>query len=131
MTILQKIKKPTEEDVYSAIDITAKLQDKYSQWLKPDIVSVRIVQLKERFWLEITQEEESAGYLVNQTIKRTDLGFICSGDNDFFSPKDDVSINASKFLHEFDSYSIINTTDLFHEAGCHEINDEYHKNKTR
>ena len=131
ISFMQLDENASEEDSYSAIDITADLQKKYSDWLKSDIVSVRIVQPVNRVWLEITQEEEIAGYLVDQTIKRTDLGFISGDDldNNFFSPLDEIAINANKFIQDFDPYSIIMTTDLFHEAGCNEVNDEHHNAK--
>ena len=65
ISLLQESDKTTEENLYSAMDITANLQTKYSSWIKTDIVSIRIVQPRERVWLEITQEEEIAGYLVD------------------------------------------------------------------
>jgi len=40
-----------------------------------------------RVWLEITTEEESAGYLVDQIIQRTDLAFIADMDESFFGRK--------------------------------------------
>lgn len=126
ISLLQQQGESSEENIYSAIDITNELRTKYNKWLKLDIVSVRIVQPKERVWLEITQEEEKAGYLIDQTIKRTDLGFISdTGENDYFSPDNDITINAEKFITDFDPYSIIMTTDLFHEEGCNEINRQY------
>ncbi len=121
-----------EDDAFQAIDITNQLQVKYGQWLKKDIVSVRIVQPKERVWLEITQESETAGYLIDQTIKRSDLGFVTDGDEEedlFLSPDVDVIVNADKFINDFDPFSIINTTDLFHEEGAIEVNERYNPHK--
>ncbi|AHJ14177.1 GIY-YIG nuclease family protein [Sulfurospirillum multivorans] len=126
ISLLQKNSEVSKEDLYSAIDITEKLRAKYLNWLKSDIVAIRIVQPKERVWLEITQEKAVAGYLVDQTITRTDLGFIAGQeDKKFFSPEDDILINAEKFVYNFDPYSIIMTTDLFHEDGCNEVNQKY------
>ncbi len=67
---------------YAAESIFHRLKDKYSTWLKTEIVDVRIVQTLERVWLEITEEEEKAGYLVDQTIRRSDLAFITDRDFD-------------------------------------------------
>ncbi|WP_256931101.1 GIY-YIG nuclease family protein [Shewanella xiamenensis] len=117
-----------EEDTFAAIDITKGLMSKYSQWMKADIVSVRIVQQQERVWLEITQEKEIAGYLVDQIVSRTDLGFITDseGEEDLcFSPNSPIAMNAQKFINNFDPYSIINTTDPFHDEGANEVNDKY------
>lgn len=73
-------------------------------------------------WLEITKEIEMDGYLVDQIIKRTDLGFISSGEKRyFFSPENNISVNAKRFVCEFDPYSIAMTTDLFHTEACKEI----------
>ena len=135
ISLLQSLNsKNIEEDSFQAIDITDQLRVKYSQWLKKDIVSVRIVQPKDRVWLEITQERESAGYLVDQTIKRSDLGFITDGDEEerlFFSPDEDVLVNAEKFVNDFCPFSIINTTDLFHEEGASEVNEKYNPHRAK
>lgn len=118
----------SKEDSFAAIDITESLMSKYAQWMKIDIVSVRIVQPQERVWLEITQGKEIAGYLVDQTVTCTDLGFITDGEGDqdlCFSPNSPIAMNAQKFINEFDPYSIINTTDLFHDEGANEVNEKY------
>lgn len=121
-----------EEDVFEAIDITEGLMSKYSQWMKADIVSVRIVQPTGRVWLEVTQEKEIAGYLVDQTVSRSDLGFITAGEGDedlCFSPNVPIALNAEKFIDEFGPYSIINTTDLFHDEGANEGNERYNPHR--
>lgn len=124
--LLQQNGETSEEDRFSAIEILERLQRKYAKWLKADIVSVRIVQPKERVWLEVTQEEQIAGYLVDQTIKRTDLGFIGEDSDDkYFLPEDEITINAEKFVNEFGPFSIYMTTDLFHEEGCNEVSEQF------
>lgn len=125
---LQDLSSPPRElaSVFSAESIFHTLSSKYGAWLEPHIVDVRIVQTQERVWLEITKEEEKAGYLVDQEIKRSDLAF-CSGRVDgmlYFDPVDSVSANASKFIEEWDPYSIIMTTDLFHQDACLEIDND-------
>jgi len=122
----------SKEDSFAAIDITEGLMSKYTRWMKIDIVSVRIVQPQERVWLEITQGKEIAGYLVDQTVTCTDLGFITDGEGDqdlCFSPNYPIAMNAQKFINEFDPYSIINTTDLFHDEGANEVNEKYNSHR--
>lgn len=135
ITLLQQLANiPLEDDdAYAAIDITDELKSKYAKWIKGDIVSVRIVQPKNRVWLEITCENEAAGYLVNQVITRSDLGFISDGkreSNLYFSPTSSPSVNAEKFINDFDPFSIINTTDLFHDDGAAEVDYLYNPFKT-
>jgi hypothetical protein len=129
IALLQQLSTPpsSKDAVYSAEDITEGLRKRVPGFLKPDVVSVRIVQPGDRVWLEMTQEKEMAGYLKDQKIIRTDLGFIADGDYDemFFNPNDSVSINAAKFVNEYDLYSIMMTTDLFHEDACKEINEKH------
>lgn len=135
IALVQKQNSPAEdeESIYSAVDISNKLRLLYPDYLKPDIVAVRIVQPEDCVWLEITTEEFVGGDLRDQTIKRTDLGFIGNGDGDgdedsddlFFNVKNSVFENARRFAEEFDPYSIIMTTDLFHEKACKEIDLEY------
>ncbi|HEX5337321.1 MAG TPA: GIY-YIG nuclease family protein [Gallionella sp.] len=114
------------ESSFSAISILNRLKEKYPLWVDPTIAEVQIVQTNERVWLEITREEEVAGYLKNQTIKRSDLAFITSGSHEesWFRPTDAVTENARKLTEEFDPYSIIMTTDLFHEAACYEVDEK-------
>lgn len=131
--LLQKFNTLHEDSTstYVAEDVLSRLREKYPNYLKPEIVGVRIIQTQERVWLEVTEEEEIAGYLKNQTIKRTDLAFISDGDYEsrFFKSTDDVTINADKFVKEFDPYSIIMTTDLFHEEACHEVDEKFNPHK--
>ncbi len=131
--LLQELSAPPVDNnsVYIAEDILQRLRENHSDDLKSNIVAVRIVQTKDRVWLEITTENETAGYLRDQTIQRTDLGFIVDIDDDinYFSPDSSVSDNALRFVDDFGDYSMMMTTDLFHEEACHRIN-EYH-NSTR
>lgn len=129
ITLLQKLNSPpaSNESVFQAEDIFESLKQKYPGYLKPDIVAVRIVQPQDRVWLEITQEKETAGYLKDQKITRTDLAFISDGeyDSQLFRPEDDLRENTRKFVEDFDPYSIIMATDLFHDSACKEINEKF------
>jgi hypothetical protein len=111
------------ESSFSAISILGRLKKKYPRWIDPTIADVQIVQTDDRVWLEITRENEIAGYLKDQIIKRSDLAFIAGSNHNenFFPPSDTVIKNARRFTEKFDPYSIIMTTDLFHEAAFHEI----------
>ncbi len=118
------------ESSFSAISILGRLKEHYPLWIDPSIADVQIVQTDERVWLEITREEEVAGYLRDQTIKRSDLAFICGGHGkNLFRPDNSVTENARKFTEEFDPYSIIMTTDLFHEAACHEVDEKLNQHR--
>lgn len=129
---LQELSSPPKESssAFCAESIFQELFERYKTWLKPTIVDVRIVQTQERVWLEITEEEEIAGYLVDQIIKRSDLAF-CSEDtceSKYFRPSDSASINSAKFVETWDPFSIIMTTDLFHESACHQIANDQNLN---
>lgn len=127
---------PTSSDsIFSSASIFKNLKEMYSEWLKPNIVDVQIVQTNKRVWLEITEETEKGSYLVDQIISRTDLGFISDGDyscvdnGEMFKISESVTYNAEKFLADLCPYSIIMTTDLFHDVACEEINKKH--NQTR
>lgn len=123
IALLQRFNSPPKdsESQFAAEDITVALKTKYPGYLRPEIVAVRIVQVPNRVWLEVAEEEEVAGYLKDQRVRRTDLAFIVDTDELYFRPQDDVQLNASKFVGEFHPYSIIMTTDLFTEQACDEV----------
>ncbi|HEY4437309.1 MAG TPA: GIY-YIG nuclease family protein [Lelliottia sp.] len=129
IALLINLAKPVQNSVeqYVAEDLTQRLRKKYSTYIPPNITAVKIVQTSGRVWLEITTENESAGYLVDQIIRRTDLAFIVNDDEDeaFFRPEDDVRVNANKFVNDYDEYSIMMTTDLFHDEACQKIAREF------
>ena len=110
---------------YVAEDVTQRLREKYPAYLRSDIAAVRIVQMPGRVWLEITTEEERAGYLVDQIVRRTDLAFIADTDEPFFRPEDDVRLNAEKLVNDYGTYSIVMTTGLFHDEACRLIEREH------
>lgn len=130
--LLQELNTPSssKESIFSAIDVTDKLRQKYPRYIDPDIISIRLVQPGDRVWLEMTREKEAAGYLKDQVITRTDLGFISDDDLEgfYFDPLENVSVNANRFVNDFDEYSIMMTTDLFHDEACKEI-QERHRSK--
>ncbi|MDK2634944.1 GIY-YIG nuclease family protein [Pantoea stewartii subsp. indologenes] len=127
IALLIKLAEPIQStaEQYVAEDVTQRLREKYSMFLRPDIVAIRVVQMPGRVWLEITTEKETAGYLVDQTIQRTDLAFIADTDEAFFRPEDDVSLNANKLVNSYDVYSIVMTTELFHDEARQQIVRSY------
>lgn len=99
-----------------AVEILLDLKNRFSNFLRPDIISVKFAQSDGRCYLETTSAELVAGYLRNETVRREDLAFIMSdaeANEVMFDPTDPVAINAQKFLSEMDPISIINCTDLF------------------
>ncbi len=60
-----------------------------------------------------------------QIIQRTDLTFITAADEAFFRPKDDIRSNVHKLVNDYDVYSIIMTTNLFHDKARQRIAREY------
>ena len=117
---------PNSTEQYVAEDITQRLREKYPLYIRPEIVAVRIVQMPGGVWLKITTEKEIAGYLVDQIIQRTDLAFIVDTDEAFFRSEDDVRLNANKLVNDYDIYSIVMTTDLFHDYACQQITRAHH-----
>ena len=126
-------------DVYEAVEILGHLKRKYPNMIRDRIKSARIYQTRIRCYLEILEEDKlQEGRLVDQTIRRSDLAFIGELPDDpededvilLFNPRNKVTENARIFVEEFDSYSIINCTDLFTEEAAQKVSDEYHSNRT-
>jgi hypothetical protein len=126
INLLQQLNedKSEPENHYQAVDIMDSLNLKYPNSLREDIVAVRIVQPKERVWLEITTEKISRnGEMVDQTIKREDLAFISDDDLEslYFKNEVDVQDNAKRFVEEFGDVSIVMVTNLFKDDVCNEV----------
>lgn len=113
---------------YSTINIYNGLKLKYSDYLKPQILSIIMIGTEDAVYLKIVEIEILNDGLEKQTTDRINLDFIVDEEPDelFFNPKDPIEINARKFIHEFSPYSIINTISLFHDEACEKINKNYH-----
>ena len=136
ISLLQKLneEKSAPDSQYQAVDIMDSLNNKFPNSLREDIVAVRIVQPKERVWLEITTEQISRnGELIDQTIKREDLAFISDDDIEslYFKNELHVQDNAKKFIDEFGDYSIAMVTDLFKEDVCKEIVSKHNESRNK
>lgn len=114
---------------YSTINIYDQLKQKYKDYLRLEIFSISITQSEETVWLESVESSTTEDGFEKQTIKKIDLSFITDGIEEeeelYFSPSDLIENNARKFINEFSPYSIINTTDLFHDDASHKISRKY------
>jgi hypothetical protein len=113
---------PVERSATNAefVEILSRLKVKHPSCIRPDITSVRFGQSVERCFLEITIAK-SIGDLIDETITRTDLGFIVCGSQEsgrVFDTRRPVEQNACQFANEFDAYSIAHCTDLFTAEAC-------------
>lgn len=105
-----------------SIDILPELQRHYTQWLRPEIRSVRIVQRQRNVFLEILESTYPGS---DEKITRTDLSFIESQNAPMFSLDLSAEQNAKLFVETLDPYSIINCTDLFTPEGCEDVAKKY------
>ena len=108
-TVMRQVKR------YEAVEILDKLNKRFPNCLLPTIASVRFYQTTERCCLEVTEQStietswDRQDKLIDQVIKRRDLGFITTDDNSlFFDPKASVLKNAEEF-ENLDTESILMT----------------------
>lgn len=100
-------------------EILPKLKEQYGDYLRPEIMSVKLGQSIDRCFLEVVtwkigEDDTDDFYIQDEIIKRTDLSFVREGEDVlFFQPDRKVTENANRFVEDFDEYSIINCTDLF------------------
>lgn len=69
-------KSKIDDDVFEAMEISSLLLARYGDNIESSISSIRICQDNERVYFEFTKDKYIAGYLKDQIITRTDLGFI-------------------------------------------------------
>lgn len=114
---------------FSTINISDQLKQKYKEYLRPEIFSISIIQSEDTVWLESVESITTEDGFEKQTIKKIDLSFIadCIEEEEelYFSPANLIENNARKFINEFSPYSIINTTDLFHDDASDKISRRY------
>jgi len=104
-----------------SIDIYEDLKAKYEDYIKSNIVSIKMLQTEEDVILETIEETKDAKGETVYTRRRTDLYFIIEdeeNDEPFFNPEGSSEENARKLIDEYDAYSIANTLDLFYEEVC-------------
>jgi hypothetical protein len=101
------------------VEILPSLEQKYREYLKPDIFAVAVVQLPDVCFLEITRR--SYPHLHDEIIERIDLAIIVSNKGEMFPTTDPIDINAKRFLDKLDAYDLIMTTSLFTKDACKQI----------
>lgn len=108
------------EDKYEAMEISPQLSQRYGNYIKPQISSIRIYQTNERVYLEYTEDEYIADYLKNQHITREDLGYIIEKvdiEERTFCTSLPLAINVDRFL-ALDNYSMaVIAGSIFTEEG--------------
>lgn len=106
---------PASNEGRASLEILPQLREKYSRWLRPEIMSVRFIQSTDRCHLEITTKQGQRDDLMDENSMRTDLAFISvsEGNGLYFSTSRSLTENAHRFVSDFDALSIINCTELF------------------
>ena len=110
------------ENLSRRVEILPHLKELYHGWLKPDIVSVSIVQPPGICFLQITRQAEELSE--SKIVEREDLQVFVKGDDSdsMFSSEATVEQNTAKFLNELDAYSLIMTgMPLFTRQAIQEI----------
>jgi hypothetical protein len=114
INLIQKLNGVPKDDdsFYVAEDILDRLKAKYELILKADIVAVRVVQSKDRVWLETTRET-ATGRCLDQEISRKDLGNFGWPDRKLFDENDSAATNAYKLIDGLDPFQLLVMTQLF------------------
>lgn len=110
-------------------DILPELKEKYIRWLRPEIISVRIIQKNRTVFMEMATKTEHQ-VLADEGVTRTDLGFIgddTSIDQSMFLPQRTAQENANLFVNKLDPFDIMMCTELFTPESGEEINRLYHR----
>jgi hypothetical protein len=112
---------------YCSIEFLQLLRNKYSEYLKPEIVEVHLIQNEDEVLLDIVELKMLENGLKKYTTTRINTDFITDFDDTmdepllFLEPSDEIEVNVIKFVEELDPYSISVTTDLFHDEACNLI----------
>ncbi|MGV0104315.1 GIY-YIG nuclease family protein [Nostoc sp. DSM 114160] len=108
------------------VDILPSIEQKYKDYLKPNIVSIAIVQLTDVCFLEVTQLTYPKAR--DQIIERMDLSIFGAKSGKMFPTTNPIDINAHRFLDELDDYDLIMTgAPLFTSEACNQIAYEWEK----
>ena len=104
----------------SEISIFGGLKHKYPNWLKPDIIEIKIANTHDICFLETVRRPHST--YSDEIIEKIDLSFIIKDEDELFFPAtNSVEENADLFVNEFDEISIIHCTNIFTESAISEI----------
>ena len=117
---------------YCSIEFLQLLKNKYSEYLKPEIVEVHLIQNTDEVLLDIVELKTIENGLKKYTTTRINTDFITDFDDSmdepllFLDPSDEIELNVIKFVEELDPYSMYVTTDLFRE----DIGDQIKRDST-
>lgn len=113
------------------IEILPALREMYRAFLKPDIISVAIVQPPGVCFLEVVRRAN--GTAESEIVETEDLEIFAGpyADDRLFPPDAPVEENASRFL-ELDGYSLIMTgMPLFTDRGDAAIAEQWERSRLR
>ena len=106
------------------VEILSSIEQKYGIYLKPNIISIAIVQLTDICFLEVTCLTYPKAR--DQIVERMDLSIFGADGGEMFPTTVPVEINATRFLNELDDYDLIMTgAPLFTSEACDQIAHEW------
>ncbi len=111
------------------VEILPALKEIYRGYLKPDIISVAIVQPPGVCFLEVVRQGNDA-YKNSEIVEREDLQIFAGVDYHapLFPPNVPVNENAERFVNELDAYDLIMSgMPLFTDSASQEIADLWEK----
>jgi len=120
---LELAQQPPSVALVDEVEILPKLKAMYQQYLRPEIVSAKIVRREDVCYLQIDSKPGQNFY--DEDIVFVDLAIVSTGEAAMFPPNRPAFENASTFLKDLDPYSIIMCTPLFTERGALEIARKY------
>ena len=112
--------------IYS-INIFDKLKEKYKEHLRKDLISVYIMQTRERVYLESTYLEVLEEGLEKKLVNKKDLSIFVEGESRelTFDPENPIEINARKFIDEISPDLIMLIESLFNKDAFEEFSEEF------
>ncbi len=111
-----------------SVEILPGLRTRYGDALRPDITSVKIVQVRDVCFLETVRQTMPQHR--DEIVERTDLSFISDGSQPMFPVERPAEENATRFLADMDGYGIINCTNLFTEEAARRIAAEWERSQS-
>ena len=112
--------------IYS-INIFDKLKEQYKEHLRKDLISVYIMQTRERVYLESTYLEVLEDGLEKKLVNKKDLSIFVEGESRelTFDPENPIEINARKFIDEISPDLIMLIESLFNKDAFEEFSEEF------
>ena len=112
--------------IYS-INIFDKLKEQYKEHLRKDLISVYIIQTRERVYLESTYLEVLEDGLEKKLVNKKDLSIFVEGESRelTFDPENPIEINAKKFIDEISPDLIMLIESLFNKDAFEEFSEDF------